>query len=234
MAGFANGLARVLSKRGFCSRAEARDLIRAGKVRVDGRVIREPDVAIKPDAKIAVDGFTGERSKKVYLILNKPRGLVTTTSDEHGRETVYECFAGAKLPRIVPVGRLDKASEGLLLFTNDNDWAARVTDPDSKVPKTYHVQIDRVADADLIAQIKAGKEFPVRDAQILRTGERNSWLEIVLDEGKNRHIRRLLEAFDIEVLRLIRIRIGALELGALPKGQWRHLTADEQRRIFNP
>ena len=207
-------------------------MIRAGKVRIDGRVVREPDVAVKPQANIEVDDRVEEQHEKLYVMLNKPRGLVTTTSDEHGRETVYECFAGAKLPRIVPVGRLDKASEGLLLFTNDNDWAARVTDPESKVPKSYHVQIDRITDPKLIAQIKAGGEFPVRDACILRAGERNSWLEIVLLEGKNRHIRRLLEAFGIQVLRLVRVRIGNLELGDLPKGHWRHLTADEQRRIF--
>lgn len=232
MPGFANGLARVLSKRGFCSRAEARELIRAGKVRVNGRLVREPDMTVKSDAAIEVDGRTEEGEENVYMMLNKPRGLVTTTADEHGRETVYECFAGAKLPRIVPVGRLDKASEGLLLFTNDNNWAARITDPESKVPKTYHVQIDRVTDAELITSIKNGREFPVRDVRILRSGGRSSWLEIVLEEGKNRHIRRLLEASGIEVLRLVRIRVGSVELGDLPKGQWRHLTAEERRRIF--
>ena len=134
------------------------------------------------------------------------------------------------LPRLIAVGRLDKASEGLLLFTNDNDWAERVTNPENKILKTYHVQIGRVADGELLDRMKAGKEFRMRDVRIARSGERNSWLEIVLDEGKNRHIRRLLESFDIEVLRLIRIRIGNLELGDLPKGQWRHLT--EEERMF--
>ena len=157
---------------------------------------------------------------------------VDNVADEQERETVYECFKDAALPRLIAVGRLDKASEGLLLFTNDNDWAERITNPESKILKTYHVQIDRVADAELIARIKAGEEFPVREGRILRAGERNSWIEIVLDEGKNRHIRQLLDVFEIEVLRLVRIRIGSLELGDLPKGKWRHLTAEEQRRIF--
>jgi 23S rRNA pseudouridine2605 synthase len=233
MAAFSTELARVISKRGFCSRAKAREFVQAGRVRVDGQVVLNPDASVKTGAVIEVDGRPIDVSEKVYLMLNKPRGLVTTTADEQGRETVYECFKDAPLPRIVPVGRLDQASEGLLLFTNDNDWAARITDPKARITKTYHVQIDRAADPDLIARMKVNAEFPVRAVQILRTGERKSWLEIVLDEGRNRHIRRLLETFKIEVLRLIRIRIGSLELGHLPKSQWRHLTEAEQRTILH-
>ena len=224
---YATGLARVLSKLGICSRAQARELIRSGRVRVDGKVVRDPDQAVDlKKALIEVDRKRVGREKKTYVMLNKPRGLVTTTADEQGRETVYECFKDAALPRLIAVGRLDKASEGLLLFTNDNDWAERVTNPENKILKTYHVQIGRVADGELLDRMKAGKEFRMRDVRIARSGERNSWLEIVLDEGKNRHIRRLLESFDIEVLRLI----GNLELGDLPKGQWRHLT--EEERMF--
>ena len=229
---YSTELARVLSKLGFCSRAQARELIRGGRVRVNGRAVRNPELAVDARAVIEVDRERIGESEKVYLILNKPRGLVTTTADEQRRETFYGCFKGATLPRIVPVGRLDQASEGLLLFTNDNDWAAKIAEPKSKVLKTYHVQVDRVADDALLAAIKSGKEFSVRDARTVRAGKRNSWIEVVLDEGKNRHIRRLLEALGIEVLRLIRIRIGSLELGDLPKGHWRHLTEDEHRRIF--
>jgi 23S rRNA pseudouridine2605 synthase len=229
---YSAGLARVLSKRGLCSRARAQDLIRAGRVRVNGRIIRDAEHKVDlKKAVIEVDGESVRAREKVYVMLNKPRGLVTTTADERGRETVYECFKDARLPRIVPVGRLDKASEGLLLFTNDNDWARRITDPERKVAKTYHVQIDRVADETLLLQIRSGQEFKVTDARIVRTGERNSWLEVVLDEGKNRHIRRLLDALGIDVLRLIRIRIGKVELGNLPKGQWRHLTPAEESLV---
>jgi 23S rRNA pseudouridine2605 synthase len=226
---FSTQLARVLSKLGFCSRADAQEMIHAGRVRVNGRIVRNPDHGIDvKKAVIEVDGQRTAMSEKVYVMLNKPRGLVTTTADERGRETVYECFRDSKLPRIVPVGRLDKATEGLLLFTNDNAWADAITNPESEVSKTYHAQINRMGDQGLVERIKSGQEFRVRDARIVRTGERNSWLEIVLDEGKNRHIRRLLDAFGIEVLRLIRIRVGELELGDLAKGQWRHLTATER------
>jgi 23S rRNA pseudouridine2605 synthase len=225
------GLARTLSKLGFCSRSQARELIRAGRVQVNGKPIRDAEYPTElKKAVIEVDGKRIGVEEKVHVMLNKPRGLVTTTADEQGRETVYECFKDSILPRIVPVGRLDKASEGLLLFTNDNDWAEKITNPDSKILKTYHVQINRLVDEALLARIKSGQEFKVRDVSVIRRGERNSWLEIVLDEGKNRHIRRLLAAFGIEVLRLIRIRIGNLELGDLPKGQWRHLT--ERERIL--
>ena len=226
---YAAGLARVLSKLGFCSRAQATELIRGGRVRVNGKIVRDPEQTVDLNkALVEVDGNRMGIEKKVYLMLNKPRGLVTTTADEQGRETVYECFKDAALPRLIAVGRLDKASEGLLLFTNDNDWAERITNPGCKILKTYHVQIDRVADGELLERIRAEKEFTVRDVRIVRSGERNSWLEIVLDEGKNRHIRHLLESFGIEVLRLIRIRIGNIELGDLVKGKWRPLSEEER------
>jgi len=165
-------------------------------------------------------------------MLNKPRGLVTTARDEKGRATVYSCFAGADLPWVAPVGRLDKASEGLLLFSNEPEWAARITDPDSGPPKTYHVQINRLPDSALLEQIERGavvdgEPLAVRSVRTLGGGDKNAWLEIALDEGRNRHIRRLLEAFDVSVLRLVRVAIGPLLLGELAKGQWRMLTRKE-------
>ena len=138
---------------------------------------------------------------------------------------------------MAPVGRLDKASEGLLLLTNDSEWAARVLAPATHLYKTYHVQIDRVADATLLeslshgVKLKDGEVLRVRKVGILRSGERNSWLEIVLDEGKNRHIRRMLEALGVEVLRLVRVAIGPLLLGQIPKGGVRSLTAQEKQAI---
>jgi 23S rRNA pseudouridine2605 synthase len=165
-------------------------------------------------------------------MLNKPRGLVTTTKDEQGRDTVYSCFAGAKLPWLAPVGRLDKASEGLLLFSNDPVWAARITDRTMGPDKAYHVQINRLADATLLAGLERGavvdsEHLSIKSARCLRAGGKNSWLEIVLDEGRNRHIRRLLLTFDVSVLRLIRVSVGQLLLGELPKSQWRMLTEEE-------
>lgn len=234
-----HGLARVLSKRGVCSRTEAARWIVAGRVSVDGRVVRDPEFPIGGHGRprIVVDGRDLDQAERLYLMLNKPRGLVTTARDERGRETVYRCFEGAQwrgqpLPWLAPVGRLDQASEGLLLFCNDPEWAARITDPHSGPDKTYHVQVDVIPDEALLAGLMAGVEHEgdtlrAQRARVLRAGARNAWLEIVLDEGRNRQIRRLLAAFDIEVLRLVRVAIGGLVLGDLAKGQWRWLGEGE-------
>lgn len=228
------GLARGLSKLGYCSRAEAAQLIREGKVRVNGVLRRDPEIPVQIGKdRIEIEGQSVAAAKRIYLVLNKPRGIVTTASDEKGRDTVYSLL-GADVPWVAPVGRLDKASEGLLLLTNDSEWAVRVTSPETHLDKTYHVQIGRIADAALLEALKKGvrtKEgdtLRVKDASLLRQGERNSWLEIILDEGKNRHIRRMLESLDIEVLRLIRVAIGPLALGELAKAAVRQLTAEEK------
>jgi 23S rRNA pseudouridine2605 synthase len=230
-------LARALSKLGYCSRTQARELIRAGRVQVNGTVQRAPSlrVDVRRD-RITVDGRRITAAASVYLMLNKPRGLVTTTTDERGRETVYRCLTDPSLPWIFPVGRLDKASEGLLLFTNDTQWAARILDPATHLDKTYHAQIDCVADDHLLHQMRegifdAGEYLKVKRVKLLRHGARNCWLEIALDEGKNRHIRRMLAALEVNVLRLIRISIGPLELGKLGKGKCRHLTTAERHAI---
>lgn len=237
-----HGLARVLSKQGLCSRTEAARWIAAGRVAVDGRVVRDPEFPIQRGRqRIAVDGRDIDQAARLYLMLNKPRGLVTTARDERGRDTVYRCFDGAQwqgapLPWLAPVGRLDQASEGLLLFCNDPEWAARITDPEQGPDKTYHVQIDAIPDADALAALVAGvvadgEPLRAKSARLLRSGEKNAWLEIVLDEGRNRQIRRLLAAFDIGVLRLLRVAIGELALGELGKGQWRMLSASEVAQL---
>jgi 23S rRNA pseudouridine2605 synthase len=229
------GLARALSKLGFCSRSKAVELIRAGQVRLNGRVCRDPEKPVLLDQdKVSVDDAAVSRPAFRYLMLNKPRGLVTTASDEQGRDTVFSCFEGHALPHLSPVGRLDKASEGLLLFTNDNSWANRVTDPATHVPKTYHVQVSGLVDDRLLQKlaegvVDQGERLELRRVSILRQGEKNTWLEIILDEGRNRHIRRVLAAHDLEVLRLVRIAIGSLGLGDLAKGRWRDLSDSEIR-----
>jgi 23S rRNA pseudouridine2605 synthase len=236
-AGFSGtGLARALSKLGFCSRSQAWDFIKAGRVSVNGSIIRDPERRTNPERdKILVDGQVVRSETKIYLMLNKPRGLVTTASDEQGRGTVFECLDG--YPFVSPVGRLDKASEGLLLFTNDTQWAARITEPAGHIDKTYHVQVNCLADESFVQRMEAGLEeqgelLKAKRVRILRHGEKNSWLEVVLDEGKNRHIRRLLEKLGVEVLRLIRVSIGKLDLGNLQKGQVRKLTAQEVTGLF--
>lgn len=237
-------IARALSKLGHCSRAEGERLVLAGRVTVAGKRITDMAVRVRPESDvIAVDGVRVGRTARVYLALNKPRGLVTTRTDPQGRATVYSCLTDADLPFVGPVGRLDKASEGLLLLSNDTQWAAQLLDPASHVDKTYHVQIrirePEQVEASLLPQISAGvfdmgsgDTLSVKQVQVLRIGSRSSaWLEIVLDEGKNRHIRRIFDALDIEVLRLMRVAIGALTLGTLGKGEWRHLLADEVQQL---
>jgi 23S rRNA pseudouridine2605 synthase len=195
---------------------------------------RDPETPVHPGKdRIEIDGQRIAASEKIYLALHKPRGIVTTASDEKGRDTVYSLLS-ADLPWVAPVGRLDKASEGLLLLTNDSEWAARVTAPETHLDKTYHVQMGGIADAALLEALKngirteEGETLRVKAASLLRQGERNSWLEILLDEGRNRHIRRMLEALGIEVLRLIRVAVGPLALGDLPKAAVRRVTAEEK------
>lgn len=226
-------MARVISKLGLASRTEAAAWVRAGKVQVNGRVVRDPEFPVRQAVdRITIDGQATAPAARIVLMLNKPRGVVTTTSDEQGRATVYQCFAGASLPWLAPVGRLDRASEGLLLFSNDPAWAARLNAPESGPDKTYHVQIDQLPSAALLKKLARGvvlegERLGAKSARCLRSGVRHAWLEIVLDEGRNRQIRRLLGAFDVTVLRLVRVRIGSLPLGDLPKGKWRLLSERE-------
>lgn len=231
------GLARALSKLGFCSRSDAFDLIRAGKVRLNGNVHRDPEFPVHMDKdRLEVNGRAVIAESRAYLMLNKPRGVITTASDEKNRQTVT-AFLPENIPWVSPVGRLDKASEGLLLLTNDSEWSARVLAPETHLEKTYHVQIAAVAEAALLESMRQGVRtqegdfLQVKCVHLVRGGKRNTWLEIVLDEGKNRHIRRLLAEFGIEVLRLIRIAIGPLSLGNLRKGSCRPLTAEEKHAL---
>src|SRR5437773_2703023 len=229
------GLARAISKLGYCSRSYAAELIAAGRVKWNGTIRRDPETPVHLEKdRVEIDGQPVARGSKIYLTLNKPRGIVTTAADEKGRDTVYSLLP-ANLPWLAPVGRLDKASEGLLLLTNDSEWAAKITAPETHLDKTYHVQINAIADETLLQQLRNGiratdgEILRVKIARVLRQGKHNSWLEIVLDEGKNRHIRRMLEALRIEVLRLVRVAIGRLALGDLAKGATRLLEEKEKQ-----
>jgi 23S rRNA pseudouridine2605 synthase len=226
------GLARTLSKLGYCSRSQAAALIRSGRVRLNGAVRRDPEWPTHQEKdRIEVDDARVGGPARIYLMLNKPRGMVTTASDEQGRRTIYDLL-DSKLPWVAPVGRLDKASEGLLLLTNDSEWGQRVLDPCRHIEKTYHVQVDVVANETLIARlvsgISVGDDLRTQGVRRLREGSKNSWLEIVLDEGKNRQIRRMLEACGVQVLRLVRVAIGPVKLGALAKGANRPLSDEEK------
>jgi 23S rRNA pseudouridine2605 synthase len=230
------GLARALSKLGYCSRSEARRLITEGRVQLNGYISRNPEAPVRMGTdRVEVNGEKVVGARRIYLMLNKPRGIVTTARDEKGRDTVYGRLQ-QKDGWLPPVGRLDKASEGLLLFTNDSAWATGITAPESHLDKTYHVQIGSLADDGLLARLRAGVResgelLKAKRARVLRQGQKNCWIEIVLDEGKNRHIRRTFAALGIEVLRLVRIAIGELRLGALSKGEVRDLTPQEVKKL---
>jgi 23S rRNA pseudouridine2605 synthase len=186
--------------------------------------------------EIVVAGQRVHTAEKIYLVMNKPRGIVTTASDEKRRDTVY-LLLPREMEWIAPVGRLDKASEGLLLLTNDSEWAARITDPATHLDKSYHVHVGIVADAEILKRLiqgvttENGEVLRAKDAHVVRKGERNSWIEMVLDEGKNRQIRRMFEALDVEVLRLIRVSIGPVGLGDLAKSGYRALRAEEKKAL---
>ncbi len=212
--------------------------MRAGRVEVDGRRVLDPEFPVDATARrrIRVDGVLLERAELHYIAVNKPRGLIVTTRDEHSRDTVYRCLENAALPWVSPIGRLDRASEGLLLFSNDTTWAAGVMRPDPDVAKTYHVQVARVPtpgelDALRCGVTDAGECLRAHSIETLRSGGRTAWLEVVLHGGRNRQIRRMLAASDLGVLRLVRTAIGPLQLGNLAKGAWRPLDPDEQAAL---
>lgn len=241
----AHGVARVISKRGFCSRSVAENLVREGRVSLRGKIVRDPETPTFESDEILVDGAPVTASEFVYFAMNKPRGIVTTASDEKGRKTVMDLFReqyskmfpGRPVPHISPVGRLDAASEGLLLFTNDTQWADALLDP--RAPKA-HIKIYRVqvagkpSDAEL-EQMEKGfnvaprvfgekEEFMYAERATLHSeGEKNCWLEITLSEGKNREIRRMLAHLGYEVMRLMRIQFDKYTLGNLKPGEIREI-----------
>lgn len=226
-------LARALSKLGACSRAQAGQAVTAGRVTVNGKVVRDPDLRVDPARdRLTLDGARVRAAARVYVMLNKPAGLVTTRADERGRDTVFMCLEGAPYPRLVPVGRLDRDSQGLLLFTNDTRWADRIASPSSHIEKIYHVYLEQPITETLLARLRAGVRSRgelLRAVRVEPISERQ--LEFVLDEGHNRQIRRMLETSGATITRLVRTAIGPLHLGRLMPGAHRPLTADELTAI---
>jgi len=232
-------LERVLSKRGICSRTEARSTIHAGKVSVNGNVIENPDhwVDLERD-QVTFDGKLLESAKKIYILLYKPKGYVTTRRDPAGRPTVYDLIADVGV-WLSPVGRLDLDTSGLLLMTNDTDFAERITNPENKVPKTYHLKASTRLTEEQIEQLRRGVELSdgrtrPAHAMRLRDGGKFTFLEMTLTEGRNRQVRRMIEAIGSRVLKLVRVAIGPVRIRTLPIGQWRHLTPSERQALAGP
>jgi 23S rRNA pseudouridine2605 synthase len=226
----------VLSKAGLGSRVDARRWIHDGRVKVNGTVVRNPDHWIDMERdRVRVDGRPLVARGRLYLLLYKPTGYITSYKDPHGRPTVYDLIADVGT-FVSPVGRLDLDTSGLLLMTNDTRFAERVTNPDSHVPKTYLVKAStRLTDTQL-QQLAAGIELtdgPTRPANVsrVRDSEKYTHFEITLTEGRNRQVRRMVEALGARVLKLVRVRIGPIAIGTLPIGKWRHLTPAEIKAL---
>jgi 23S rRNA pseudouridine2605 synthase len=230
-------LDRVLSRYGIASRTQARQAILSGHVKVNGRVIRDPDRWTRPEEEsIHMDGNLLKRTRAIYLLFYKPKGVITSHGDPSGRKTIYD-FLDKKTPWVSPVGRLDKDTSGLILLTNDTEFANHVTDPKSEVPKVYVVKANCLVGEEQLDLLRAGIQMKRGDSakpqSVRRLEDRGkySWLEVVLTEGKNREVRRMMEAVGLKVLKLVRTRIGPCTLDGLQVGQSRPLLASEVTQL---
>lgn len=229
-------LDRALSKLGFCSRTEAEGWIRAGRVRVNGRAQTDPEAWVELGRdRIAVDNKPLFEGRKRYLLLYKPKGYLTTWRDPQGRPTVYDLL-GKTREWIFPAGRLDLDTSGLLLMTNDSEFAELVTNPEFHVPKTYLVKASTLLGDEQLAALRRGielKDGPTRPAEVVRLRDSGgrTFLEITITEGRNRQVRRMIEAAGSQVLKLVRTAIGPIRIGRLEIGKWRELTSEEVRAL---
>jgi pseudouridine synthase len=232
-------LDRILSRFGISSRAAAGEAIRGGRVKVNGRTVRDPQHWVRPalDA-VHLDGKRVKQARKVYLLFYKPKGVITSHGDPDARATIYDYLA-PDLPWVSPVGRLDQDSSGLLLLTNDTEFANLVTDPASGITKKYLVKLNGIIDDPTLASLRSGLRMKRGDwaqpRSVMRIEDRGkySWLEVVLAEGKNREVRRMVEAVGFQVLKLVRTGIGRLTLEGLEVGKHRTVSRQELSALKN-
>jgi 23S rRNA pseudouridine2605 synthase len=231
-------LQKWLAEAGLCSRREGERWIEAGRVSVNGEVVRQQGVQVGPDAVVTVDGQPVTLTKstlRVVVALHKPVGVICSRHDPEGRPSVYPLVEGSGV-RLVSVGRLDYNSEGLLLFTNDGELANKLTHPRHEVPRIYRVRVHGRVGESLLERLRAGvmlDDGPTGPLEVTveRVVGANSWVNITLKEGRNRIIRRIFSTVDMEVARLIRISYGGIELADIPAGAWRYLTRSEVARL---
>lgn len=230
-------LDRVLSRAGLGSRTEARRWIADGRVAVNGRKIQTPDFWVSMDHdRVTVDGRALGAPTKLYLLLYKPKGYLTTYKDPEGRRTVYDLLPDVG-EWIFPVGRLDQDTTGLLIMTNDSEFGDYITSPESKVAKTYLVKTSIVLSDELLDKLRRGLDLndgPTRPAVVkrVRDSAKYTFFEITITEGRNRQVRRMVEALGAKVLKLVRVGIGSIEIGGLEIGKHRALTGEEIRRLY--
>ncbi|NAS12765.1 pseudouridine synthase [Poritiphilus flavus] len=232
--GTASGLIRLnkyVANSGVCSRREADVYIAAGNVTVNGKPITEMGYKVKTGDEVRFDGRLLNPEKKEYVLLNKPKNFITTTSDERGRRTVMELISNASRARLVPVGRLDRNTTGLLLFTNDGDLAKKLTHPKHGVRKIYHVELNKNLKADDLRKIKTGLELEdgpvlVDDASYIDNAPKRE-VGIKIHSGRNRIVRRIFEHLGYDVVKLDRVVFAGLTKKDLPRGHWRYLTKEE-------
>ncbi|KYG76278.1 23S rRNA pseudouridine2605 synthase [Roseivirga ehrenbergii] len=227
-------LNRYISNSGVCSRREADKLIEAGEIKVNGEVVTEMGYKVKPTDKVSYEGNVLKREKLVYLVLNKPKDFISTTSDPEGRKTVMDLIKNACEEQVFPVGRLDRATTGLLIFTNDGDLAKKLTHPSHKVKKIYQVTLDKPIEEEDFDKIKAGVTLedglaPVDDLAV--TSPDGTVLGIEIHMGKNRIVRRIFEHLGYKVEKLDRVVYGELTKKDLPRGKWRFLTEKELMKL---
>jgi len=221
-----------MSKLAIASRSVARSLIESKRVKVDGHVVTDPMFKVIPESVvISIDDVVVSVDKKRTIMLNKPRGLVTTRCDEKDRKTVYSCL-GPNECRLQPIGRLDMATSGLLLFTNDNRFAAWITEPTNAIPREYIVKVRGELTPEIVSKIldgviDNGEKLRASNAEIIKKSKKESIVRLILTEGKNREIRRMHLALGLEVIGLKRISFGNLKLGDLGPGEWREVTSPE-------